>query len=245
MGNLDLITQHTWSLAPLLGTTHPFFTIQADIVLNTWIISAILILFFISVRLILTYNTGIASYAIVQVASNCMTFCGQTLGFFSPKHVSFIAALFIFILACNTFAVIPGIEEPTRDLNTTLALGIIVFLYIQYESIKKHGILSYIRGYFQPIFLLLPLNIIGKLSSVVSMSFRLFGNIFGGALITQIYTAAIRSHWIAQVIALSSGTNLLITGFFTLFEGALQAFVFTMLTLTYLALALQDEGGGH
>jgi F-type H+-transporting ATPase subunit a len=148
-------------------------------------------------------------------------------------------------LACNTFAVFPGIEEPTRNLNTTLALGFIAFIYIQYEAIKKNGLYAYIKGYFQPIFLLLPLNIIGKLASVVSMSFRLFGNIFGGSLITHIYLSAISSHWLIQTIMLLTGINLLVTIFFTLFEGALQAFVFTMLTVTYLGLTLQEDGGGH
>jgi F-type H+-transporting ATPase subunit a len=151
--------------------------------------------------------------------------------------------LFIFIFACNTFAIIPGIEEPTRDLNTALACGLVSFVYIQYEAIKRQGIRAYISSYFKPIFLLFPINVIGRLATLISMSFRLFGNIFGGALITQIYFSAISVHWVLQAVALLSGINILIVGFFTLFEGTLQAFVFMMLTLTYLALVFQDEGG--
>jgi F-type H+-transporting ATPase subunit a len=245
MENLDLLSSHEWSLSPWLGTVNPFFAIQTDIVLHTWIISAILIVIFVAMRCVLVYSDGLGSYAVLQAVNFFVTLCDQSLGFFSRKHISFIAALFIFIIACNTFSIIPGIEEPTSDLNTTLALGCIAFLYIQYESIKKNGLWPYVKSYFQPIFLLLPLNVIGKLASVISISFRLFGNIFGGALITQIYTAAIKSHWIVQAICVVCGINLLITGFFTLFEGALQAFVFTMLTLTYLTLATQDGGIDH
>jgi F-type H+-transporting ATPase subunit a len=245
MENLSILSSHQWSFSSLFGTTNPFFIVHADTVIQTWIICALLILFFICLRCVFAYNTGLCNYAALQFVSFFIDLCDQSLGFFSLKHVSFIAALFIFIFACNTFSVIPGIEEPTRDLNTALALGSISFLYIQYESIKKNGLYSYTKSYFQPFFLLLPINIIGKFASLISMSFRLFGNIFGGSLITHIYTSALQSHWITQILLLFSGMNLLMTGFFTLFEGSLQAFVFTMLTLTYLTLALQEDSGGH
>ena len=76
----------------------------------------------------------------------------------------------------------------------------------------------------------------------MSMSFRLFGNIFGGALITHIYFGALNKYWLLHLLCFVCGLNLLITGFFTVFEGTLQAFVFTMLTITNLGLALQGEG---
>jgi F-type H+-transporting ATPase subunit a len=90
---------------------------------------------------------------------------------------------------------------------------------------------------------MLPLNVIGKLSSIISISFRLFGNIFGGAIITKLYFGAIGGSIILELLGLLSGLNFLIVAFFTLFEGLLQAFVFAMLTLTYLALSTQE--GGH
>ena len=90
---------------------------------------------------------------------------------------------------------------------------------------------------------MLPLNIVGKLSSIISISFRLFGNIFGGAIITKLYFTAIRGSIILELLGILSGTNFLIIAFFTLFEGLLQAFVFAMLTLTYISLGTQE--GGH
>jgi len=168
--------------------------------------------------------------------------CKQTLGSFSFNHFAFITSMFVFIFSCNLFAVIHGIEEPTKDLNTTLALGIIAFLYAQFYAIKENGLVSYSKDYFRPFFLMLPLNIVGKIATVVSLSFRLFGNIFGGFIIAKIYYGFIGGSIIGESIGLLFGVNLIITLFFGLFEGFLQAFVFSMLTLTYLSIALEGEG---
>ena len=91
----------------------------------------------------------------------------------------------------------------------------------------------------------MPLNVVGKLATVVSLSFRLFGNIFGGFLISQIYFTAIEGSFWLELGGIITGINLILKVFFCLFEGYLQAFVFTMLTLTYLAIAMQKDGGGH
>lgn len=231
-----------WFFGWLFNSSSAFFSINAKTVIDTWIVMGIIIIFCIVGLIIMHRSPTVGRHGAIMVIDAFDSMCIQAIGFFSLKHLSFITALFIFILACNVAPLIPGLEEPTIDLNTTLALGIIVFIYIQYEAIKKQGILAYIAGYFKPFFLLLPLNIIGKLATIMSMSFRLFGNIFGGALITQLYFGALNRYWIIHIICLGLGLNLLIVGFFTLFEGLLQAFVFTMLTVTHLGLALQGDG---
>ena len=77
-------------------------------------------------------------------------------------------------------------EEPTQNLNTTLALAMTSFFYVQYNGIRAHGIKGYLKEYTEPFIIMAPLHIISKLASIVSMSFRLFGNIYGGA-ISQVY----------------------------------------------------------
>lgn len=137
----------------------------------------------------------------------------------------------------------PLIEEPTRDLNTTLALGCISFFYKEYQTIAVHGIMHYFKEFLHPFVIMFPINVIGHFSKIISISFRLFGNIFGGSIIIQLYTKSIGSSVILELIGLASGMNLLMIAFFVLFEGIIQAFVFTMLTLTYLAIALQGTEG--
>ena len=242
MHDLELLSTHEWSLAHLTGFTHPFFTLNAETIINTWIVVLFLLILFVVIRLVLHYSTGFIRFCIVRVVHAFVDLCEQNLETFSFKHFTFITALFVFIFACNVCAIVPWLEEPTRDLNTTLALSIISFLYIQANIINHKGMLAYIGSYFKPIFLLLPLNIIGKMSSILSISFRLFGNIFGGSLIAKIYFTALSKWWLFEVVGLILGINLLINGFFILFEGTLQAFVFTMIVLTYISLSTQSDG---
>jgi F-type H+-transporting ATPase subunit a len=132
---------------------------------------------------------------------------------------------------------IPAFEEPTRSINTDLALGLIVFFVVHINSIKKNGLLDYFRSYMGDIvpskgwyILLFPinpffyLNLISEVSAVVSHSFRLFGNIFGGFMILVIVSSLVQ-HFLIPVGLLA---------FFGLFAGIVQAFVFTMLAVTYI-----------
>jgi F-type H+-transporting ATPase subunit a len=112
---------------------------------------------------------------------------------------------------------------------------------VQYYTIATLGLRAYIKEYFDPIFIMLPLNIVGKFASIISMAFRLYGNIFGGSTIATIYFSILHGSTLFQTIGLLSGINLIVLLFFGLFEGAIQAFVFAMLTITYLSIAVSSE----
>ena len=230
-----------WSLS-FLGLDHPFFTITPETVIHTWIILLILLVLVLPMRWLIK-KTLAPRFLALYFFETFADMCTQTLGFFSFNHISFVTAIFIFIVLCNCISVIPWLEEPTKDLNTTLALGIITFIYTQYYAIKAQGVWLYTKEYFSPFFLMFPLHVLGKLATVISISFRLFGNIFGGHIISSLYHSALQSSIIAQLLGLLSGTNLIIMFFFGIFEGGLQAFVFCMLTLTYLSIAIHTEPG--
>ncbi len=245
MEGIDLFNAHQWHPFSGLGLTHPFFAVQAETVINTWILLLIIIVLVIAARLLFTRHQSVARFLIISFVRNFADMVTQTVGSFSFNHFSFVTALFIFIALANCMMVIPFVDEPTADLNTTLALGIIAFFYIQISAIKAHGIIEYLKEYFTPFFVMFPLHVVGKLATIISMSFRLFGNIFGGATIADIYLNAIKGSLVWESFGLISGLNLAITLFFGIFEGFLQAFVFTMLTLTYLSIALQEEEVEH
>ena len=122
-------------------------------------------------------------------------------------------------------------HEPTRDMNTTVGLAIAMALVTHIAQLKKKGFIGYIKDYFAPLWFMLPLNMIGRVVEVINTSFRLFGNIFGGAVIIIIISYLIHS------VALPVGLSF----FFGLFAGTIQAFVFTMLWLSYLAVSLSEE----
>jgi F-type H+-transporting ATPase subunit a len=140
-----------------------------------------------------------------------------------------ICALFMFVLVSNWLGIIPHLHEPTKDLNTPLSLGLMGFFIAHYAGIRAKGFKEYARAYIDPMFFMLPLNLIGELAKVVSISFRLFGNIMGGSIIILVVS------YLSYSVLLPPFLN----AFFGLFVGTVQAFVFTMLTLVYISVQVQ------
>lgn len=238
MEGVDFLKEHNWHL---FGLKHSFFNINSEIVIDTWIALLIILAILIPCHIILKRKPGMAHFIITDGVNYFVNMTKQAFGYFEFKHFAFIASVFIFILTCNLLSLIPWLEEPTKNANTTLAIGIISFIYTQYYTIKAHGLLSYTKEYFEPIFVMFPLHIISKIAGIVSISFRLFGNIFGGFIISDIYFKMIEGSWWKESIGLLSGINFVLKFFFGIFEGGLQAFVFTMLTITYLSMAVQKD----
>lgn len=241
MDNHDMLQGHEWKILAKLGLHHPFWILQADTLISTFFIVFILIIVSLFVNRCLQNKQSLVRFAALQYVQTFRDLLIQTLQSAPYNHLSFIGSLFTFILLCNSIQIFPTLEEPTKDLNTTLALGLISFFYVQIYGMKAHGLKDYCMAYFQPFFFMFPLNVVGTLTSIISLSFRLFGNIFGGFIITSLYTKMISGSVFFQTLALLSGLNLSILFIFGLFEGVIQAFVFSMLTLTYLSIEIMPE----
>jgi F-type H+-transporting ATPase subunit a len=147
----------------------------------------------------------------------------------AKTYFPLICSLFMFLILSNWLGIIPKLGEPTKDLNTPLGLGIMGFVIAHYAGIKAKGFKGYVKEYFQPIFFMAPLNVIGELAKVVSISFRLYGNILGGAIIILVV-----SHLIYSLVLPP-----LLLCFFSLFVGTIQAFVFTMLSVVYISVQVK------
>jgi F-type H+-transporting ATPase subunit a len=247
MNDFSFLSERTsWFFLKHWSITHWFFKLNAETVIATW---AVFIALFITTCIgnyFLKTKNRIGIFFFTSFFKGFIDLCTQTLGGrFYYIHISFITTLFIFILYCNTIALIPFFEEPTNDLNTTLALGIFGFLYTTYHALKKHGFKAYVAEYFEPFFLMFPLHVVGKIASIISISFRLFGNLLGGSVITKIFMHSVGSfptHWaLAFVPIFGAFTSILIYTFFGIFEGFIQAFVFAMLSLTYLSTEIAHE----
>lgn len=236
-----LLNPHLTNLLAPFGIDNPWFYVNGEIILNTWYVLVLILTISLVLRYYLTKKNSIGRSIAISLVNAFVDLTTETLGGFYYGHTAFVATVFIFILLCNCIGVVPGTDEPTRDLNTTVSLGVIAFLYKEYFAIKTHGFLGYLKEFTHPFAVMLPLNLIGHLSKIVSLSFRLFGNIFGGAIISTIYKGVITASLFTQILGLISGVNLLVLLFFGVFEGVIQAFVFSMLTLTYLSIAIQTE----
>jgi F-type H+-transporting ATPase subunit a len=147
----------------------------------------------------------------------------------AKRYFPLIFSVFLFVAFSNWLGIIPKLAEPTKDLNTPLGLGLLGFVIAHYSGIRAKGIVAYLKEYCEPIFFMAPLNVIGELAKVISISFRLYGNIMGGAIIILVVSNLVYSLVLPPVLVL----------FFGLFVGSIQAFVFTMLTLVYISLQVK------
>lgn len=141
--------------------------------------------------------------------------------------IPFIGTLAVFLVAANTISMIPGLGSPTKDVNTALALALVVFSSVHIFAVRLSGGPGYLKTYLQPHPLLLPFNVIGEISRTIALALRLFGNMLSGELIVAVL--------------------LLLAGFLVpiplqllgLLIGLIQAYVFTLLAIVYIAAALQ------
>ena len=141
-------------------------------------------------------------------------------------YLPLLGSLFIFILLANILSVVPSLKSPTSDINTTLALSLVVFTAVHYYGIRTKGTWGYLKTIADPIFLL-PLEIVGQLSRTLSLTLRLFGNIMSSDLIVAIIFSIIPLIAPIPLIALS------------LLTGILQAYILTTLATLYIASAIE------
>ncbi|CBG40222.1 F0F1 ATP synthase subunit A [Helicobacter mustelae] len=151
------------------------------------------------------------------------------------KYFPLAGSLAIFIFFCNMIGIIPGFESPTANWNFTLVLALIVFFYYHFEGIRAQGFIHYFAHFMGPMKILAPLmfpiEIISHLSRIISLAFRLFGNIKGDDMFLLVMLMLVP--WLAPIAPF----------FILLFMAVLQAFVFMILTYVYLAgaILIQEE----
>jgi F-type H+-transporting ATPase subunit a len=175
---------------------------------------------------------------------------GPTYG---PRYLPYLGTVFVYILAMNLFGLIPFMDSPTSSLNVTVGLALCTFLYVQYTGIRELGVLGYVHHmagsprsaiswFMVPI--MLPVHLIGELAKPVSLSCRLFGNVFGEDMLLVAFT----SLGVATLSGLHSPIGIPLQFPFlllALLTSTIQALVFTVLSTIYLLLMLPHEEHGH
>lgn len=151
----------------------------------------------------------------------------------APEHrrqiMPFIASLWLFLIIANLVGLIPGLHSPTRDLSVTSALAILVFLSVHWFGIKTQGLKNYLRHYLSPSPILLPFHIISEFTRTLALAIRLFGNMMS--------------------LEMAAVLILLVAGFLApipilmlhIIEALVQAYIFGMLALIYVAGAIQSQ----
>lgn len=210
------------------------FGINATIAF-TWLVMALLTLSALLVRLRLSVSGELTRWQsmweaiITAMRTQIRDVSGQDPGPFLP----FIGTLFVFIAASNILAVVPGFRPPTGSLSTTTALAICVLIAVPIFGIVEKGLVGYLRSYIQPTPLMAPFNIIGEISRTLALAIRLYGNVMSGTVIAGILIS-IAPFFFPVVMQLLG-----------LLTGLIQAYIFAVLAMVYIASAIRAKGEGN
>jgi len=146
------------------------------------------------------------------------------------KYLPLVATIGLFVAVANIIGIIPGFEAPSAFLDFTLALALVVFVYYNFEGIRQNGVVAYFKHFMGPVWwlawLMFPIEIVSHISRVISLSFRLFGNIKGDDMFLMVILML--APWLLPMIPFALLT----------FMALLQAFIFMMLTYVYLGGAV-------
>jgi len=227
LGEKQIVTLH-------LGS----FQIQFDkaAMIMSWIVIGLLILLALFLRRALRQDVEDKPNRVQAALDALMDLLqGQLTSSFSSERLGremfpFISTLFLFVLFSNWLSVIPGLSSPTQDLNVTMGLALMVFVVSQVLAMRAKGMKTYWKGYLEPVPFLLPLNIIGELSRPLSHAFRLFGNVLAGTILVSVVMAKFAPIIVPSVLNLIFG----------LFFGSIQAFVFAILAVAYINVAVES-----
>ena len=164
----------------------------------------------------------------------------EDIGPKGPRYLTVVATIGAFIWIGNLMGQVPGLIPATMNINVTLACALVVWLYYHFQGVKEQGILSYLKHFAAPpgipvalAPIMLPIEIISHLSRVMSLSLRLFGNIFGEKLVVLI---------LASIVPFIIPLPIMFLG---VIIGTLQALIFVKLTMIYLSAAVATEHDHH
>ena len=203
---------------------------------NSWLV----MIFLVALCLYLTHGIKvvpdskrqhIAEFIVEKVEGMVAENMGENYMSFAP----FIAAI-LGLSAFSSLSCLLGLFPPTSDLNVVLGWSILVFIIITHYKLKG-GVLNYAKGYFEPIFVFAPMNLIGEFATPVSMAFRHFGNVLSGVVISTLIHAALGS--VSNIIRV--GVPAVFSLYFDIFSGLIQAYIFAMLTMLYISNGFPEE----
>lgn len=221
--------------------THPFLIFQwleqqlhthvGEHVTYTWFVMLVLIvLAFLASRAVKMIPGGLQNFMEV-VVSGIENLIEETMGPKGKAYFPLLATFALFILVSNLIALVPGFYPPTANLNTNGALALTVFAMTHIIGVKEHGF-HYFKHFMGPILVLAPLifiiEIIGHLARPLSLSLRLFGNMYGHEIVLMIFLA---------LVPFLLPVPMMLMGVLIAF---IQTFVFTLLAMIYIAGALEE-----
>jgi len=207
-----------WQLGP--------FAISATLVF-TWVVMALLAIGSWLVTRKLSSATSVSrGQLLLEIVLNGIREQIRDVVDVNPdRYLPFIGTLFLFIVVSNVLVVVPGFQPPTGSLSTTTALALCVLVAVPAFGIASKGLRGYLKSYLEPTAFMLPFNIVSEITRTISLSIRLFGNMMSGTMIT------------AMALAIAPLFFPIIMNVLGLLIGVIQAYIFSVLALVYIASA--------
>ncbi|MCT4592768.1 MAG: F0F1 ATP synthase subunit A [Anaeromicrobium sp.] len=211
-----------------------------ETVTNTWIIMIFLIIFsYVAGKNLSKIPKGFQG-GVEALVDGIYGLVSQTMGKDKIGFAPYIGTLMIYLVFANLLG-LTSLRPPTADANTTMALAFLTFFMIHGFGMKSKGVGGYLKGFTEPFFVMLPLNLIGELATPISLGFRLFGNIVGGLIIMSLLYSGLgyASTLLGSSIPfLQTAIPVPLHIYFDVFSGVLQSFIFAMLTMVFVAMAI-------
>lgn len=186
-----------------------------------------------------TRNISVRQHLAEWIVEKCDGLVKDNMGEYFAGYAPFIGAIMV-ISALSSLLSLLGVFPPTSDINVVAGWSILVFILITYYKLKG-GVGNYLKGFTEPIFVMAPLNVLGEIATPVSMAFRHYGNVLSGSVIAVLIAAALQGlsslilGWLpgalGEIPFLQIGIPAILSLYFDVFSGCMQAYIFAMLTM--------------
>lgn len=232
----------------------PLFEVGPFVITNSMLTTWLVMAFLVVLSIAATSRLSLVPHSRLQclmelIVEFLLNLAENTAGKRVGRRIfPLIATLFIFILVANWAGILPGFgtitfenshghrvplfRAATADMNTTVAMALIAITVVQFVGVTVNGVRGYLKELSTPL-LLTPLHVIAEISHIISLSARLFGNVFGGEVLLVVMYALVP--YVIPFVFLG----------LEMFFGFIQALIFSVLTAVYIALAAAGHGGGH
>jgi len=211
---------------------YPTAPIPNSLAMELLVFSFLLILFLLVRSRLSVDDPGGLQHVFESIEGFIKNQSNEIIGHHSEGYTPFLATLLFFILFCNLLGVIPGFESPTAVPIVPLGCALCAFAYYQYQGFKHAGI-GYLKHFLGPVWwlswLMLPIELISHLARVLSLTIRLFANMFAGDMVTLVFFSLVPIGVPIIFLGLHVGVSLL------------QTYIFVLLTTVYLQGAVADE----
>lgn len=219
-----------------------------ETVLSSFLVMLTLVILSICLGRNLKKRPGRRQVLVEKVVQMLYNMVRDTMGEHNLRFAPYIGALFCSSLLGTLISMLGFFRSATADISTTITWALVTSMLVWFYNIKNNGFFGWLKGFTEPIVVMTPMNIVSEIAQPVSMAFRHFGNVAGGSVLTMlIYNALaaasalilgwIPNAFISSIPILQVGIPAVLSLYFDLFSGFIQALVFSMLTMVYVGAA--------